>query len=330
MDSYRAAGGPVTRLRWPGAMASAALGLALLTIPAAGLAAPGLTTAPPALAASRLPATGSPGQLARLEARIAKLAKQYRGELALLSQAESEAQAASATVLRLRREYGSASRGLARLAAASYMEGVQDPALVILGSGGNDATGMLRAMATLQFVTQERIARERALKQIFVVEQRAELAASASTARLQAFVTALVGQRHRVARLLAKFRPQSPVIGDHITPRMRRVKDAIDARFGPFVSIGCWRPGTTGEHPLGRACDFMLSTGGVMPTAANIQRGYRIAAWAQAHAAKLGIMYIIYRQRIWDIRMASAGWVKMPDRGSITANHYDHVHISVF
>ena len=58
--------------------------------------------------------------------------------------------------------------------------------------------------------------------------------------------------------------------------------------------------------------------------------GYDIAAWAQANASRLGIMYIIYRQRIWDIRMASSGWVPMEDRGSITANHYDHVHISVF
>jgi hypothetical protein len=41
-------------------------------------------------------------------------------------------------------------------------------------------------------------------------------------------------------------------------------------------------------------------------------------------------MYIIYRQRIWDVRMPSSGWVPMEDRGSITANHYDHVHISVF
>jgi hypothetical protein len=58
--------------------------------------------------------------------------------------------------------------------------------------------------------------------------------------------------------------------------------------------------------------------------------GYDIAAWAQANASRLGIMYIIYRQRIWDVRMASSGWVPMEDRGSITANHYDHVHISVF
>jgi hypothetical protein len=67
-----------------------------------------------------------------------------------------------------------------------------------------------------------------------------------------------------------------------------------------------------------------------MPTAGNVQRGYQIAAWAQANASQLGIMYIIYRQRIWDIRTGSSGWVPMADRGSITANHFDHVHISVF
>ena len=122
----------------------------------------------------------------------------------------------------------------------------------------------------------------------------------------------------------------SPVIGDNTTPRMRAVRDEVDRRFGPFTSIGCYRPEASGEHPLGRACDFMLSTGGVMPSGPNIARGYDITAWAQANASRLGIMYIIYRQKIWDIRMGSSGWVPMEDRGSITANHYDHVHISVF
>jgi hypothetical protein len=163
-----------------------------------------------------------------------------------------------------------------------------------------------------------------------MTEQRAEQAALTKTAQLRRLIAALVGRRRTVDTLLARFHPQSPVIGDNITPRMRQVKDAIDQRFGPFVDIGCYRPEATGEHPLGRACDFMLSTGGVMPTASNIARGYAIAAWAQANASRLGIMYIIYRQKIWDIRMASAGWIPMADRGSITANHYDHVHISVF
>ncbi len=111
---------------------------------------------------------------------------------------------------------------------------------------------------------------------------------------------------------------------------MIQVRDEIDRRFGPFPAIGCYRPGNDGEHPLGRACDFMLSSGSVMPSGPWVQRGYDLAAWAQANASRLGIMYIIYRQRIWDIRMASSGWVPMQDRGSITANHFDHVHISVF
>jgi hypothetical protein len=111
---------------------------------------------------------------------------------------------------------------------------------------------------------------------------------------------------------------------------MLSVRDEIDRRFGPFSSIGCLRAEAGGEHPLGRACDFMLSTGGIMPSGSDVQRGYDIAAWAQANASRLGIMYIIYRQRIWDIRNASAGWQPMADRGSITANHFDHVHVSVF
>jgi hypothetical protein len=149
-------------------------------------------------------------------------------------------------------------------------------------------------------------------------------------AGLRQKVEALAGQQQRVKRLLDQFHPQSPTLGDNITPRMREVRDEVDRRFGPFGAIGCYRPGSDGEHPLGRACDFMLSSGGVMPAGSSIQKGYDIAAWAQANASRLGIMYIIYRQRIWDVRMASSGWVPMENRGSITANHYDHVHISVF
>src|SRR5262249_36602735 len=128
----------------------------------------------------------------------------------------------------------------------------------------------------------------------------------------------------------AKLKLEYSGIGDSITPRMRQVKDEVDRRFGPFVDIGCFRAEAGGEHPLGRACDFMLSTGGVMPTAAKVQLGSQIAAWAQANASRLGIMYMIYRQRIWDIRMASAGWPPMEERGTIPANHFCHVHISVF
>jgi hypothetical protein len=301
--------------------------IASLLAPAAGSAAQA-PRAPLGVSASQLPAANSPAALAALEARAARLSRQYRGELVLLTDAQSAAQAAMTRVLPLRRQLGQAQKELATLAAASYMDGVQDPTMVILGGGNTQR--MLEESATLLYLARQRSARQEALIRFLVADQRAEQAARTKITQLRGLIAAMMGQRRNVEALLARFHPQSPVIGPNITPRMQQVKDAIDQRFGPFVAIGCYRPEATGEHPLGRACDFMLSTGGVMPTASKIALGYNIAAWAQANASRLGIMYIIYRQKIWDIRMASAGWVPMADRGSITANHYDHVHISVF
>jgi hypothetical protein len=270
----------------------------------------------------------TPAELARLEARAAELSRQYRGQLEVLTGAETAAQAAAARVLLLDRQLAAAHRQLARLAEASYMGGAVDPALMLSTDG--DPRQVLGRSAIIEYLAQQRDARVQELQQLTVAGEHAEQAAQAKVAGLRQMVVALVGQQQRVKRLLAQFRPQSPTIGDNITPRMREVRDEIDRRFGPFPDIGCYRPGNDGEHSLGRACDFMLSSGGVMPTAPAIQKGYDIAAWAQANASRLGIMYIIYRQHIWDVRMASSGWVPMEDRGSITANHYDHVHISVF
>jgi CII-binding regulator of phage lambda lysogenization HflD len=270
----------------------------------------------------------TPATFAQLEARAAELSRQYRGRLETLSGAESAAKTAAAQVQRLDRQLAAVHRQLARLAAASYMGSAPDQALAVFGGG--DPQQVLGRSALVDYLAQQRDAREQQLQQLTVAGERAQEAAQAKVAGLRQMIATLAGQQQRIKRLLAQFTPQSPVIGDNITPRMREVRDEVDRRFGPFSAIGCYRPGSDGEHPLGRACDFMLSSGGVMPTAAAIQKGFDIAAWAQANASRLGVMYIIYRQRIWDVRMASSGWVPMEDRGSITANHYDHVHISVF
>jgi len=127
--------------------------------------------------------------------------------------------------------------------------------------------------------------------------------------------------------------PERPSGPDNITPRMRTVRDLVKQQFAPRYAIGCYRPNGGiaggGEHPLGRACDFMLSTGGRIPAAGEQARGDAIAAWAQTNAARLGIRYIIWKQRIWQVRLPTKGWDPMTDRGSHTENHLDHVHISV-
>jgi hypothetical protein len=317
----------VARACWAHAAAVAALLTALPLVVSVARSAPaGAAGGAPDL---QLAPAGDPArELAGLEAQAARLARQYRGEVVQLTDADQAAKAAVARVVRLRRQLGQAHRDVARLAAAGYMAGVQDPAVVILGNGTPER--VLRDAVTIDYLARQRSAMQRSLERFMASEQRAEQDAQNRVAGLRRLVAQLVSQRHKVAALIARFHAQSPVIGGSITPRMRQVKGAIDRRFGPFPAIGCYRAGTDGEHPLGRACDFMLSTGGLLPTAVNVQRGYQIAAWAQANASQLGIMYIIYRQRMWDIRMASSGWVPMADRGGITANHFDHVHISVF
>ncbi|MFD8560578.1 lytic transglycosylase domain-containing protein [Streptosporangium canum] len=127
--------------------------------------------------------------------------------------------------------------------------------------------------------------------------------------------------------------PERPSGSDNITPRMRTVRDLVKQQFAPRYGIGCYRANGGiaggGEHPLGRACDFMLSTGGRIPTPGEQARGDAIAAWAQANGARLGIRYIIWQQRIWITRFPAKGWDPMADRGGHTANHQDHIHISV-
>jgi hypothetical protein len=75
-----------------------------------------------------------------------------------------------------------------------------------------------------------------------------------------------------------------------------------------------------GEHVNGEAIDFMVPSSSV---------GDRIADYLMAHAGELNLFDIIWSQRIWTIQRSGEGWRSMSDRGSATANHYDHVHIKI-
>ncbi|MGP4104737.1 hypothetical protein [Nonomuraea sp. KM90] len=129
--------------------------------------------------------------------------------------------------------------------------------------------------------------------------------------------------------------PEQPSGRERITSRMRTVRDLVRQQFGVPHGVGCFREndripgGGRGEHHLGRACDFMLSKGGARPSAGQQARGDAIAAWLQANAHRLGISYIIWKQRIWSPGRAREGWRPMSDRGGVTENHFDHVHVTV-
>lgn len=272
--------------------------------------------------------------LDQLEEKADRLAEAYRGELVVLEDTKRAARRAAARAQTAKRNLRRASQAVATLAAEQYKQGSVGPALTVLMS--RDPEAMLDRAATVDYLSQQKarqIARVQALRD---KARAARRRARDRVADVRREVEQLEQQRQRVQRLVERYEARaaaraasSPASPDNITSRMARVRAAIMTRFGDGHGVGCYRPDDSGEHPLGRACDFMLSSGGSVPSSSQVQRGYDIAEWAVANASRLGIMYVIYRQRIWDIR-CGCGWESMEDRGGVTANHIDHVHISVF
>ena len=105
-----------------------------------------------------------------------------------------------------------------------------------------------------------------------------------------------------------------------LTPDAVRVHRALCHRY-PQIRSFLGRRSSSGYHGQGRALDCMISDSTV---------GWEIAKWVRANAKELGAMEVIYRQHIWTVQRSSEGWRSMSDRGSPTANHMDHVHVSVY
>jgi hypothetical protein len=104
-----------------------------------------------------------------------------------------------------------------------------------------------------------------------------------------------------------------------LQPDTVRVYRAVCAKF-PSISRYGGRSGG-GEHATGQALDIMVGNGNPI--------GNDVAAFLQKNRAKLGIEYLIWKQRIWR-PATSAGWRGMSNRGSPTANHMDHVHVTTY
>ncbi len=110
-------------------------------------------------------------------------------------------------------------------------------------------------------------------------------------------------------------------VEDGLTQDAIRVHRAICHLFPSVTEYGGLRSGDSGsEHSTGHALDIMVS--GSM--------GQEIADWLKAHRTEMGVSQLIWQQHIWTVQRSSEGWRPMEDRGSTTANHYDHVHVTVY
>ena len=109
-----------------------------------------------------------------------------------------------------------------------------------------------------------------------------------------------------------------------LQPQTAAFKEEIANLFG-ITSFSGYRPGDSGDHGKGLAIDFMV------PESSEL--GDKIAEYAIKNMASRGISYIIWKQRFYapfDSKYGPANtWNPMPDRGSVTENHYDHVHVSM-
>ena len=114
--------------------------------------------------------------------------------------------------------------------------------------------------------------------------------------------------------------PGGSSVESGLTPDAIRVHRALCHRY-PQIRSFLGRRSSRGYHGEGRALDCMISDTTV---------GWEIAKWVRANAKSLGAMEVIYRQQIWTVQRSSEGWRPMSDRGSPTANHMDHVHVSVY
>lgn len=115
--------------------------------------------------------------------------------------------------------------------------------------------------------------------------------------------------------------PSGSSVERGLTPDAIKVHRAICHAFPQVKAYGGVRADSLPEHPSGRAVDAMISSSGT---------GRVIAGWVRSHARELGVSQVIFAQRIWTVQRSGEGWRSIPDRGSATANHDDHVHISVY
>ncbi len=109
-----------------------------------------------------------------------------------------------------------------------------------------------------------------------------------------------------------------------LQPQTAALKEEIAAKYG-ITEFSLYRPGDSGDHGKGLAADFIVGD--------NTELGNQVAADVTSNMTERGISYVIWQQQFYaqfeSIYGPANTWNQMPDRGSVTENHYDHVHVSM-
>ena len=112
---------------------------------------------------------------------------------------------------------------------------------------------------------------------------------------------------------------------DQANENVKRIVRYIWGNVPEIKTMYGVRPDPLPDHPSGRAVDIMIPN-----YRSNKELGNRLAAYFKENHSQFRVHYIIWDQKIWNITRDREGWRSMSGRGSDTANHKDHIHITVY
>ncbi|MGY1846759.1 MULTISPECIES: hypothetical protein [unclassified Blastococcus] len=172
------------------------------------------------------------------------------------------------------------------------------------------------AEATARAEAEAKAAEEKAAEEAAAAERAAAAPAAATPtqeARAAATTAASVAATAvaRISNTAGSVKPQTQAAADAVVSN-------VPGAAG--ITLGGTRASAAdpGGHPSGLALDYMVMSDAAL--------GDAIVAYHRAHWAELGVDYLIWQQRM--LSSPGGSWQAMENRGSATANHFDHVHVN--
>ncbi len=112
-----------------------------------------------------------------------------------------------------------------------------------------------------------------------------------------------------------------------LKPNAIKIHRAVLTKYPSITTFYGVRRDALPDHPSGRALDIMIPN---YKSAQGKKMGQDLSRWLRANAAAYGVNYVIWDQHIWNNERASEGWRYMANRGGDSANHKNHVHVTVY
>ncbi|WP_150244309.1 coiled-coil domain-containing protein [Nocardiopsis quinghaiensis] len=288
-----------------------------------------------------------------LNGRAEELEETYEGELLQYNEIKERAEQAKEELEEVDEELEGSRSSVVQIAASQYKSSGLDPTLEVLFTASPE--DLFQDTATMEQLGRQQAGQISELVQLQEERQEVSEEADKELSEAEELIDTLEEERDEVEEAIERYEaeqvpeepeepeePAAPSGGstggtvpeslkgwgfDGATPRMAAIRDEIILNVGSPYEVGCARS-SSDDHGTGQACDFMVSVIGTHPSAQNRATGNAMAQYAIDNVDRLGVKYVIWEQRIW--HSTNRQWVAMNNRGSVTENHYDHVHVSSY